>query len=205
MKTYKKIILGIMILILIIFAAIFFLTKKENIDEKTDWYIKITNDYINLRKEPNQYSSLVGKVSKGEKYKVLDINLDSGIYYWYYIEIDSYTKGWIASNRKTPYLVDYNNPNDIAVPVLKFYDDIYYVRSMKDITYDHLEIYDDKDDYVIGHTVYKEEIIEEQITQYWIVYKIVDSAGNSIEKTQKIVFEISPEIDEVLDFKYYKN
>jgi uncharacterized protein YgiM (DUF1202 family) len=162
------------------------------------WYIEITNSYINIRKEPNAYSSLLGEAKKGDKYKVLKVNLDNLKYFWYYVQIDSKHKGWIASERKNMYLKDNNNPTDIAYPVLKFSDDTYYVSSIDDINYKHLEITDDKKDFKVTHKVYKET--KEDMYQYWIVYKVVDGAGHTVSKTQKIIFENEPKDSEVYDF-----
>lgn len=49
-----------------------------------------------------------------------------------------------------------NNPEDIATPIIKFKENVYKVVSINDINYNHLETWDDKDDYKITHIVYHE-------------------------------------------------
>lgn len=156
------------------------------------WHVEITNDFINVRSEPGVYSRIVGKVEKGETYKVLDVNLDDKNYYWYYIEIDYFNTGWIASDRKNPYLKDFNNPYDIIPPTIKYYEDVYYVKSIDDINYNHLEVTDNTD-YKIDHIVY----YEEEQNQYWITYTVTDSGENQTSTTQKIVFETEPNKNEL--------
>ena len=131
--------------------------EKERIEEiKKGWYVEITyDDPINVRTEPSTNGKELGKVEKGEVYKVLDVNMNSSAYYWYKIEYGD-TVGWIASGKKIHWVKDVNNPNDIAVPVIKYYEDVYNVVSIDDINYKHLEIVEDTDDYNITHVVYHE-------------------------------------------------
>ena len=203
----KKIIFVLLILICCFFGIKTWFTKETKVKEEKmmeGWYVEISNSYINVREEPNTYSSLLGKVNEGEKYEVLDINLDNGKYYWYYIEFGKNKKGWIASSRTSPYLADYNNPTDIAVPTLKLFDNVYYVDSIDEINYDHLEITDDKDDFKVTHVVYKERT-EFGDYQYWINYTVTDGAGKTASKMQKIIFLNEPKNNEVLNFDDYKN
>ena len=97
-----------------------------------------------------------------------------------------------------------NNPNDIATPVIKYYDDVYKVVSIDDINYKHLEVVEDTDDYEITHIVYHEVKKSEFIDQYWILYTITDGAGKSSSKLQKIEFEEKPDESEVTDFSEYR-
>ncbi|MDD2470201.1 MAG: SH3 domain-containing protein [Bacilli bacterium] len=173
------------------------IAKMANIEK--GWHVEISNSYINIRKEPSAYSVLLGKVEKDEKYEVLDINLENGRYIWYQIKIDKDNSGWVASGRSDPYLIDHNNPNDIATPVLKFSEEVCYANSIDDINYEHLEVWDDRDEFEITHKVYK-EIKNEGGHQYWIVYKVEDGVGKTTSKTQKIVFVNEPKDSEVLDF-----
>ena len=182
------------------------LKEQERIEEiKKGWYVEITyKDPINVRKSSSTNAEAIGKVNKGEIYKVLDVDMEtSSAYYWYKIEFGDKI-GWIASGKKIHWVKDVNNPNDIATPVIKYYDDVYKVVSIDDINYKHLEVVEDTDDYEITHIVYHEVKKSEFIDQYWILYTITDGAGKSSSKLQKIEFEEKPEESEVVDFKEYR-
>ena len=178
----------VLIISLIVLAAlsIVFVARQNN---KNKWYVEITNEFINIRADHNIYGARLGEVKKGETYKVLDIYTEDDNYYWYYIEINRYKKGWIASDKDNPYLNDFNNPNDIVAPVVKYYEEIYYTHSIDTITYKHLEI-TENNEYSINNEVFYDEVGE----QYFIKYIVEDVAGNKTTKTQKIVFEVEPEV-----------
>ncbi len=178
--------------------------NKKISEIKKGWYVEITYDEpIRVRETANTKGKEIGAVNKGEVYKVLEVNLDSNIYYWYKIAYKD-TEGWIASRRNKPWVNDVNNPTDIAVPEVKFKNDVYKVRSIDDITYKHLEVVEDTDNYTITHKIYHEVKPSEFIDQYWILYTITDGAGKSSSKMQKIEFDIKPNEDAVLDFNDYK-
>ena len=180
--------------------------KKNKLYEeiKNAWYVEITLDKINVRKDHYEDEEAIGKVKKGEIYKVLDIDTtSSSIYFWYKIDYKG-EEGWIASGRKNHWLEDHNNPNDIQTPEIKFESNLYQVRSIDDINYKHLEVIEDSDDYEITHTVYHEIDLERFIDQYWILYTITDASGKSSSKMQKIEFEITPDEDRVEDFANYR-
>lgn len=158
----------------------------NRINTKKDWYVEITNEYINLRSETNTYGVVYGKVRKGEKYKALEVKEDD-TYFWYKIRYENDKEYWIANPKATYYLKDYNNPNDITAPILKFYDNTYKTHSIDTITYEHLEIIEDSTDYTLTHTVFKSED-----NLYWITYTIKDKAGHSCSKTQQVIFEVEP-------------
>ena len=174
-------------------------------DIKKGWYIEITYDEpINVRESAKTKSDSLGTVSKGEVYKVLDVDTSQSVYYWYKIDYKGKT-GWVASGKKNHWVKDVNNPNDIAVPEIKFDSDVYYVTSIDDINYRHLTIIEDTDNYEISHTVYHEIKQTEGIDQYWIVYTVTDGAGKtSTPKTQKIVFAEKPDESLVEDFSKLK-
>lgn len=179
--------------------------EKKRIEEiKKGWYVEIIYDTpINVRDLPSTKGKELGKVEKGEIYKVLDVNTDSSIYNWYKIEFED-TEGWIASGTKIHWVNDVNNPNDIAVPVIKYFEDVYNVVSIDDINYKHLEVVEDTDDYEITHVVYHEVVPSEHKDQYWILYTITDGAGKSSSKLQKIEFEERPDESKVTDFSEYR-
>lgn len=179
--------------------------EKKYIEEvKKGWYVEIIHDEpINIRDLPSTEGEVLGKAKKGEVYKVLDVNTDSKIYYWYKIEYKG-EPAWIASGKKIHWVKDVGNPNDIADPVIKYYDSVYKVVSIDDINYKHLEVIEDTDDYKITHKIYHEVNPAENIDQYWIEYTITDGAGKSSSKLQKIEFEERPDESKVLDFSEFK-
>ena len=132
------------------------------IDNNNSWRLEVTNDFINLRSKPTQYESKIAEVKKGQKFKILDINLEDKKFVWYKIKLKNKT-GWIASERKNPYVNEYNNPKydtDIKVeylaPVIRFKEDTYHTESIDKITFDHL-IIEEESDYEIDYIIYKEE------------------------------------------------
>ena len=208
MKSFGKCLLVLIIIGILIGG--YFIGKKaiyemKVADIKKGWYIEITyKDPINVRGEPNSDSKLLGTVNKGEVYKVLEVDTtSSGTYNWYKIEYEK-TTGWVASGKKNYWVKDVNNPTDIAVPYIKYYDDVYKVATINDINYKHLEVIEDKEGYVITHKVYHEVKPSEGIDQYWILYTITDAVGKSSSKMQKIEFDVRPDESQVLDFKDYK-
>ena len=205
----KNVVICLLILVIIFGGGggYYFYSKikeEKRIEEvKKGWYVEITNDYINVRDNSHANASKLGEVYKGDVYKVLDMNFDNTAYYWYMIEYKG-KEAWIASKRKTPFLKDYNNPTDIAVPVIKYHEDVYNVVNIDDINYKHLEVVDDRDEYTITHEVYHEYKPSEHKDQYWILYTVTDGAGKSSSKLQKIEFEEKPSEDDVLDFIDYE-
>ncbi len=175
--------------------------KKEEENIKNGWYIEIIYDKpINVRSEASAEAKSLGKVNKGEIYKVLDIDTESStVYYWYKIEYKG-KEGYVASGRKKFWVKDYNNPKDIMTPQITFESNEYYVRTIDDINYKHLTVYEDSTDYTISHIVY----YEKEKNQYWILYTITDKSGKSSSKMQKIIFEIAPSSDQVKDFREYR-
>ena len=147
----------------------------------------------------DEQGNILGEVKKGEVYKVVDVET-VGNTYWYKIEYEKDKYGWIFNSSSSDYLDDVNNPEDIAAPTLKFYESIYYVNSIDEITYDHLDVEDDKPGVTITHKVYHEVNSETGKDQYWIQYTATDAVGKSVSKVQKIEFNERPSEEEVLDF-----
>ena len=178
--------------------------EEARIEEiKKGWYVEIKEEYINVRDDAHTNAKTLGKANQGEVYEVLDMNFDNSAYYWYKIDFNG-AEAWIASKRNRPFVNDYNNPTDIAVPVIKYYEDIYKVVSIDDINYKHLEVVEDRAGYEITHIVYHELVPKEHKDQYWILYTIEDAAGKSSSKLQRIEFEERPNEEEVVDFSEYK-
>ena len=178
--------------------------EKRIAEIKKGWYVEITDEYINVRDQASTNGKELGKANKGEVYKVLEMDFSNISYYWYKIDYNG-TNAWVASKRKDPFLKDHNNPTDIADPVIKYYEDVYYVANINEINYKHLEVVEDKEEYEITHVVYHEYKPSEHKDQYWILYTVTDAVGKSSSKLQKIVFEERPSEDEVLDFSEYRN
>lgn len=177
--------------------------NKRMAEIKKGWHVEILEEFVNIREEPYRYSFSPGIVNKGEVYEVLEINLDDPNFYWYKIQIDRVSTGWIANNTSGTFLKDINNPNDVAIPIIKFKENEYKVLDISKINYDHLIVWDDKDDYVITHKVYKEyDRIKDEIN-YWVKYTITDKSGKFSSKTQKVIFETFPDDSEVEDWADY--
>lgn len=106
-KDYLTKIITSVIISLSLLGYITYLNKDEIIhetviQEKTDYQIKITNEYINVRTEPTTNSDKIGEVNNGDIYNVLDI-VGGENYIWYKITYENKI-GYISSNKKSPYL-----------------------------------------------------------------------------------------------------
>lgn len=198
-----KIIFGLIIALVVGFFAVQFalgIMEDSRVKKiKEGWHIEVLNEYIKVRKEPDQNSSLLGEVKKGEVYKVDDYESHNGNY-WYHIEYESDKWGWVANPLGKEYLNDTNNNDDIRVPTIKFTEDVYYVDSIDDINYDHLQVTDDKPNVTVTHKVYHEVNEAQNKDQYWIMYIATDAVGKTSKKVQKIEFNKIPSEEEVADF-----
>lgn len=204
----KKFFVLIMVGLLIFLGgkAVLKIMKKDN-----SWQVEVIEAFINVRTEPDVTSYAIAKAIQGDKYHVLDINLDDSKYVWYKINYkgDAY---WIASDRMSPFVKEYNNPNfedsskiDYKNPQVTNFEEQYEVKDLESIEYDHLQIEEDSK-YEISHEVFYEEHSEETgRPQFWIRYTIVDEYGNKTVKTQKIKFHIIPHPEEVKDISEMNN
>lgn len=192
------------LLVIIALVGIYFYLKGDGIDSKKDWYVKITNDFINVRANANTSAKKIGRVNKGKRYRVKSVYTENSIYYWYEIYYDKEELGWIASDIKNPYLEDHNNPHDIYSPTIKIKYMPYKAKDIKSIGFENLEVWDDKDNPKITYVVYHEVDATKKIDQYWIKYTVTDSVGNTASKIGSITFETKPSKNEVEDFKNMK-
>lgn len=202
MNKFGKILVILLFLCAIIFGTIFFLKYKEEerIKEvKTLWHVEIVNEYLTLRKEADQNSSSLGKVNKGEVFKVIEYENRNGNF-WYHIEYDKNKTAWVGNPIGKNYLKDVNNKDDIKAPTIRFFESVYYVDSIEDINYEHLEVTDDKPGVKVTHKVYHEVDELNNKDQYWILYIATDKVGKTAQKVQKIEFNKKPSEDMVLDF-----
>ena len=205
----KKFLVILIILLLIgggFFTYKYIQNKKEEarISEiKKGWYLEILTDELNVREKGSKNSNLLKTVKKGDIFKVLDVEVLGNNSFWYKIEYEDDKVGFVYNTKTLNYLEDYNNPKDIASPILKFNENVYYVDSIDDINYDHLYVWDDKPNYEVTHKVYHEVGVDfngKNIDQYWIQYTITDGVGNTDSKLQKIVFTNKPSEDQVYNF-----
>lgn len=173
---------------------------EANVAEiKKGWYVEVLEEEVKVRKEANRNSSELAVAKKGDVFKAVKVENNSGNF-WYNIEYESGKYGWIANPRNSNYLKDANNPEDIAAPTIKFYDDVYYADDIDSISYDHLDIWDDKDGVKVSHEVYHEVNELENKDQYWIKYTVTDQAGKTVSKVQRIEFNERPKESEVKRF-----
>ena len=219
-KVKKSRIFLIILVLLILGAGGYYLYNKKAEESriakiKEGWYIEVVYDYINVRDEATSLSDRITKVKKGEVYKVLDLvdKKKEKECYWYHIELKNGKTGYVCNpkgdNAKYKYLEDHNDPNDLYTPKISYKESVYKVDSIDKITYDHLTLWDDHDDYEVTHQVYHEkekcDSKSDGIEKYWIKYTITDKSGKSASTTQKIEFNEKPEESKVLNFcKDYK-
>lgn len=205
----KKFIITLLILSFIAVGGYYFYTKvfnkTEKIDPSKDFYVEVTNEYINIREESKQLSNNLGRVKKGEKYLVYDVNSSDGSYIWYKIKYDKDKYGWIANKKGSPYLNEYNNPEDVSNPTIKILYLPYQAKNINSIGFENLEVWDDKGTPEITYEIYHEVKESEGIDQYWILYTVTDGVGKTAQKLGSIEFETKPSEYLVKDFyKEYK-
>lgn len=205
----KKFIVTLLILGFIAVGGYYFYTKvfnkTEKIDPSKDFYVEVTNEYINIREESKQLSNNLGRVKKGEKYLVYDVNTSDGSYIWYKIKYDKDKYGWIANKKGSPYLNEYNNPEDVSSPTIKILYLPYQAKNINSIGFENLEVWDDKGTPEITYEIYHEVKESEGIDQYWILYTVTDEVGKTAQKLGSIEFETKPSEYLVKDFyKEYK-
>ncbi len=204
----KKIIAVIIIASIVIGTYLFISNYFSN---KNAWKIEITQEGVNIRELHTATSNRLGGANVGTIYEVLETYEEDQKFMWFKVEYENGKQGWIASSRQVPYIKEYNNPDgekndepvimDYARPIIRYFEDVYAVYDINSINYEHLEIEEDSD-YEISHKVYFEQFPEDSdIPQYWIEYTVIDEFDNMESKVQKITFEITPDISEVLLFE----
>ena len=156
---------------------------------KEGWYVEITADTpLNVRDEPKYNAYIKQTVNKGEIYKANDYIVGDDGYYWINIDLYDGGKGWVANPKRgtedDKYLISHNGTVDIASPTLKWKSKAneYNVLNYKDINYDNLEVWDDRD--ISEVTITHEVCIETRPTdrpgpQYWITFVATDKAGKT--------------------------
>jgi len=130
--TPKDMIQGIIILIVLIFAA-FLMYNKENVNRNsedkqftisyTPYYCKVKK--ANVRSKPNTSSTIIGKVKLGDEIKVLDKSNN-----WYQIYFKG-RRGWIYSN-----LVSINK---IEILARVFYEgEYFYITNLNNFDWENV-------------------------------------------------------------------
>ena len=197
----------IKIVILIVLALLAIKGVKSFIEYKTAWKVVVTEEFINIREESTPYSNKLGEAKRNDVFIVKEKKLENK-FVWYKIVLkhdDKHQYGWICSERKYPYVKELNAKKakdgeelvtDNAKPVIKYNEDVYQVKDINNINYDHLTITDDSE-YKVSSQVYKETCSD--YYQYWIVYTATDKYGNKGTKTQAITFEEEPADEDVKD------
>lgn len=213
-KAKKSRIFLVILFLLVLAGGGYYLYNKKKEEErvaeiKKGWYIEVVNDFINVREDASSLSLKLGKVKKGQVFKVLDLKdkKKDKECYWYHIEYKGDQTGYVCNpkdEKKTKYLNDYNDPNDLYTPKISYKEEVYKVKSIDKITYDHLTLWDDHDDYKVTHKVYHEkekcDSKSDGIEKYWIRYTITDATGKNASTTQRIEFTEKPEESKVADF-----
>ena len=163
---------------------------------------------LQVREAPTSNSKSLGTAAKGEIYKVLEVEETDNTFIWFRIVYqknfkDKYQEGYIAQPRSTQ--VDYVNVYgiefDYSAPTISYNEDEYHVDSIDDITYDHLNVWDDQPGYKVTHEVYIErEPTDMPGPQYWVKWTVTDKKGKTASKIQRIVFKYPPSDSKVKDF-----
>lgn len=78
---------------------------QSNERDETKEQFKVTNEYINIRKENDSQSESLGKVYKDEIYTVLDKKEDEH-YLWYQIETSNGIKGYVAAKYEEDFYIE---------------------------------------------------------------------------------------------------
>ena len=115
-------------MLVIILGEVFLLLNKDknkeevivqsNKRDESVFQIEVINDYINIRKEANSHSDILGKVYKKEIYTVLDTAEDTSAegenagYYWYKIKTSNDIEGFIVGKYDTDLYVKELKPKE---------------------------------------------------------------------------------------------
>ena len=169
-------IISISLFILVIMSFIFIYIYKNgdrrNYKDTSKWQITITYREINIRENASTDSTILGKVSQGEVYDVLDYKVDS-TYNWYKISTKDGITGYVGSKIDDAYVKESGaiKKSDINI---KYYHN-YAV--FKDDSYNT--------DEVECTSTYGCTITYELLADNYIKYVATDDLGKSVYKTQK--------------------
>ena len=93
----------ITVIIGFIFVYIFKNGDRRNYKDTSKWQITITYKELNIRESASTESSILGKVSQGEIYDVIDYTEDN-TYYWYKISTKDGITGYVGSKKDDAYV-----------------------------------------------------------------------------------------------------
>ncbi len=177
----------ITVIIGFIFVYIFKNGDRRNYKDTSKWQITITYKELNIRESASTESSILGKVSQGEIYDVMDYAQDS-TYYWYKISTKDGITGYVGSKIDDPYVKESGaiKKSDLSI---KYYHN-YAV--FKDDTYNT--------DEVECISTYGCTITYELLADNYIKYIATDTLGKSVYKTQKYYMTYS-----MKDYEYENN
>ena len=160
------------------------LIATSNSISESKLQIKITNDYINIRKDQSVSSDIVGIVMKDSVFDVIDYEKD-GKYCWVHIKSDNELEGYVASFEDNIYYEFINGDIDFINPKLEISVDSVDVSSFSEITDDYINsicIYsDDKDDN--PKITYK---VKTQGSINYLDIEVVDYSNNKVNKSVKL-------------------
>lgn len=152
----------------------------SNSSSDTKLQIKITNDYINIRKEKSVNSDIVGVVKKDSIYDVIDYE-KVGQFFWVHIKTNNNLDGYVASYEDNIYYDFINGDIDFLEPKLEIKVKSIDVDSYSTINDEYINSIitysDDKDpNPKLTYNVSKEEIY------YYMNIAVSDSSNNIVEK-----------------------
>ena len=162
----------ITVIIGFIFVYIFKNGDRRNYKDTSKWQITITYRELNIREEASTDSQILGKVSQGEVYDVIDYTQDA-TYYWYKITTKEGITGYVGSKIDDAYVKESGaiKKSDLSI---KYYHNY---AIFKDDTYNT--------DEVECTSTYGCIITYELLADNYIKYIATDTLGKSVYKTQK--------------------
>ncbi|MBR1817588.1 MAG: SH3 domain-containing protein [Bacilli bacterium] len=156
----------------------------SNAKSDTKLQIKITTEYINIRKEMSVTSDIIGIVKKDSVFDVLDHDQVGG-YHWVHIKTNNNLEGYVASFEDNIYYEFINEEIDFMAPKLEINVESINVDSFSEVTEEYIESIiqysDDKD----PNPILKYEVIDEGYN-YYLNIEVTDSGNNKTQDTLKL-------------------
>lgn len=128
--------------------------KSNELNDK--FQVEVTIDKINIRKDASTKSDIIGKVIKGNIYTVNDYIVTNN-YIWFKIKTNNNIEGYIASDKKSPYVKYLNGNVDIEGPKIVKKQNKIEIENRNELNEDKikevLDITDDSDNFKINYEV----------------------------------------------------
>ena len=182
-------------------------TKFQLSNQKKNYDEGCAKTELKVRKAPTAASEIIGTVTKGEVYKIVEVEETDPMFIWFRIVYqknwkDPYDEGYVSQPRSSDqYVKAYNISFDYSNPTINFDNDELNVDNIDAITYDDLRVWDDQPGYEITHQIYIErEPTDRPGPQYWIKYTVTDKKGKTASKIRRVIFVNPPSDSKVLDF-----